>query len=45
MGVATVNFAIYCARYLIEAGVGLAALIGFSAVVVGLRERARRPKY
>jgi hypothetical protein len=35
------DFLFYCVRYIIEAGVGLLALIGFSAIVVGLRDRER----
>lgn len=39
------DFLVYCTRYVIEAGVGLLALIGFSAIMVGLEERRKRPRY
>ena len=39
------DFLFYCARYIAEGGVGLLALIGFSAIMVGLEERRKRPRY
>jgi len=39
------DFLFYCFKYVIEAGVGMLALIGFSAIMVGLDKRRKRPRY